>query len=305
MTGHVVISGASGLVGTRLRKLCDAQGRPHLSLVRRAPASEHESEWDPRRGLLESRALEGAAAVVHLAGESIASGRWGADRKRRLRESRILGTRLIAETLARLPRPLPAFVSASAIGYYGDSGDALVDETSDSGAGFLAELCRAWESAAAPARAAGVRVVHPRLGVVLASEGGMLAQLLLPFRMGVGGVVGSGRQVLSWIALQDAAAALLHLVDQSQLSGPINVVAPAPATNTEFTRALGHVLGRPTILPLPSFAVRALFGEMGRELLLAGQRVSPQKLLDSGFHFEVDELEAALREILSRSLSQT
>jgi uncharacterized protein (TIGR01777 family) len=300
MTGHVVISGASGLVGTRLRQLCDAHGRPHLSLVRRAPTGAHESEWDPRRGLLESSALEGAAAVVHLAGESIASGRWSADRKRRLRESRILGTRLVAETLARLAPPLPAFVSASAIGYYGDSGDALVDETSDSGVGFLAELCRAWESATAPAGAAGIRVVHPRLGVVLASEGGMLAQLLLPFRMGVGGVVGSGRQVLSWIGLGDAAAALLHLVDTPQLSGPVNLVAPAPATNVEFTRALGRVLSRPTILPLPSFAVRALFGEMGRELLLAGQRVSPQKLLDSGFEFTQPELEPALRGILSQ-----
>jgi uncharacterized protein (TIGR01777 family) len=238
-------------------------------------------------------------AVVHLAGESIAAGRWTAAVKERIRRSRVDGTRLLAETLARLERRPRVLVSASAVGYYGDRGDEPLTEESPPGVGFLADVARAWEAAADPARAVGIRVVHPRLGLVLAREGGALPRMALPFRLGLGGVIGSGRQYWSWIALPDAVRVIERALADATLAGPVNAVAPAPATNREFTRALGRVLGRPTLLPFPALGVRLLMGEMGRALLLGSARVLPRRLERAGFRFEHPELEGALRGALA------
>lgn len=300
---RVVVSGATGLIGSQLTAFLGSGGHRVERLVRRAPQSG-EVFWDPARGEIDAAALEGTDAFVHLAGESI-DGRWTAAKKRRIRESRALGTRLLAETIAGLRSPPRALVAASAVGYYGDRGDALLDEESGSGTGFLAEVCTEWEDATAPAGAAGVRVVNARFGVVLGARGGALARLLPAFRLGVGGPVGSGDQFLSWIALDDVVGALHHLLFARDVSGPVNLVAPAPVTSRELARALGRVLRRPSLLPLPAVAVRLALGEMGEELLLAGQRVSSARLESSGFRFLHPDLESALRAELGRPASRT
>lgn len=290
-----VVTGASGLVGSALTEHLTRQGHRVDRLVRRpaAPGAK-EIGWDPAKGTIDREALEGADAVVHLAGESVAVA-WTAERKRAIRDSRVAGTGLLASALADLRRPPRVLVSASAIGYYGDRGEKTVTEDSPPGTGFLAETARAWEAAAEPALEAGVRVVHPRIGMVLSARGGALAKMLTPFRLGVGGVVGTGRQQMSWIALADLVAVLEHLALTDELSGPVNAVAPHPVTNREFTATLGRVLSRPTVLPLPAFAVRLVFGEMGQALLLDGARVLPARLEASGFRFRYPRLEEALR----------
>lgn len=293
---RVIISGASGLIGGALAALLRAQGGAVRALVRRAvrdPA--REVYWNPDAGQIEPSQFEGVHAVVHLSGENIAGGRWTPHFKQRLRRSRVDSTRLLAETLARLARPPEALLCASAVGYYGDRGDEELTETSPPGAGFLAELARDWESAAAAARERGIRVVHLRLGVVLAAHGGVLGQLLTPFRRGLGGVIGSGRQYMSWISLHDAVRAISFLLQAERLAGPVNVVSPRPVANREFTRALGRALGRPTLLGVPSWAVRLGFGEMGESLLLGSCRALPARLQEAGFVFQSAELEAALR----------
>ena len=295
---RIAVTGASGLVGTRLCWSLRERGHDVRPVVRRR-ASGNEIFWNEAAQEMEAPAFEGLDAVIHLAGESVAAGRWSAERKRLILESRTHGTRLLARTLARLRKPPGVLVSASAIGYYGDTGDVLVEEDAAPGAGFLARVVREWEAAADPAREAGLRVVHPRIGVVLAAAGGALGTLLTPFRLGLGGVVGSGRQYLSWIALDDLVAALAHLLE-AEVFGPINATAPGPVTNAEFTGVLGGVLGRPTVLPLPALVIRALFGEMGREMMLAGQRVSSKRLEDSGFSFRFPALAPALRHELDR-----
>ena len=292
---RVVLTGASGLVGTAVGAFLATGGHRVERLVRRAPEHPGEIGWDPARGTIDAAALEGADAVVHLAGEPV-GGRWTPERKAAIRDSRVASTTLLADTLARLARPPRALISASAIGVYGArDDDAPVDERSAPGDDFLAEVCRAWEGATAAAERAGIRVVHARIGVVLAARGGALAQMLGPFRAGAGGVVGSGRQVLSWIALDDVVGALHHLLFADGVSGAVNLVAPAPATNAELTHVLGHVLGRPTVLPLPAAAVRAVFGEMGESLLLGGVRVAPRVLAASGFRFLYQALDDTLR----------
>ena len=292
---RIAITGASGLVGTELVAALRERGDEVLRLVRRPATRPDEVTWDVARGRVDVAALEGLAAVVHLAGENIAGGLWTAARRRRIFDSRAEGTRQLAQQLAGLSAPPGVFVSASAIGYYGDPGATLVDEDSPPGTGFLAEVCQAWEAAAQPARGGGIRVVIPRIGLVMASTGGVLGRLLAPFRLGLGGVVGSGRQYMSWVSLADLIAALQYAIETEALAGPVNLVAPEPVTNAEFTRVLGKVLGRPTVIPLPAFAVSALMGEMGRELLLAGQRVSAGRLIASGFTFRSPDLESALR----------
>ena len=290
-----VVSGASGLVGSALSATLVGRGHRVERLVRRPPASgAPEIAWDPAKGTIDRDALEGADAVVHLAGESVAAS-WTARRKRAIRESRVAGTGLLASTLADLRRPPRVLVSASAVGYYGDRGEKTVTEDSPPGTGFLAETARAWEAAAEPALEAGIRLVHPRIGMVLSARGGALAKMLTPFRLGLGGVVGTGRQQMSWIALDDLVAVLEHLALTDELSGPVNAVAPHPVTNREFTATLGRVLGRPTLMPLPGFMVRLLFGEMGQALLLDGARVLPSRLEASGFRFRYPRLEEALR----------
>ncbi len=298
---RVVVSGASGLIGSQFCTLLAKDGHRVERLVRRAAQADGEISWDPEAGEIDAAALEGADAVVHLAGENIASGRWSRARRARILKSRVLGTGLLSKTLANLVRRPRVLVSASAVGFYGDTGSGRVDESAAPGAGFLAEVCQQWEAAAVPARDAGIRVVHPRLGVVLSARGGLLARLAPVFRLGLGGPVGSGAQQMSWISSHDAQSVLRACLDGEALSGPVNAVAPNPVTNAEFGRALGRALGRPAFLPLPAWVVRLALGEMGRELLLAGQGVRPARLLACEFRFAHPEIGQALRAELSRT----
>lgn len=292
---RILISGASGLIGRALAESLRSGGHAVQTLVRRKPKeSAGEIAWDPEARVLDSSRLEGVDAVVHLAGKPI-DARWTEATKRAIRDSRVKGTGLLAEAAAHLSTKPKVFVCASAVGFYGSRGDESLDETSTSGQGFLPDVCRAWEDAAAPARDAGLRTVHLRSGVVLSRQGGMLARVLPPFKMGAGAVVGTGEQWISWISLADAIAAIQHTITAAGLSGPVNLTSPQPVPNAEFTHTLGKILGRPTLLPFPAFAVRLLLGEMGDELLLAGQRVLPKKLLASGFAFAHSDLESALR----------
>ena len=244
--------------------------------------------------------LEGQDAVVHLAGENIAGAPWSQERKKTIRDSRVVGTRFLCDSLLRLERPPETLVSASATGYYGDRGEEILREESGPGEGFLAEVCRDWEEATGEAVRKGMRVVNLRIGMVLSAEGGALAKMLPTFRAGAGGRVGSGRQYMSWIALPDLVDAIRHAIATDSLRGPVNAVSPHPVTNREFTKTLGHVLGRPTVAFLPAFAARLLFGEMADELLLASARVEPAKLLASGYRFRLPEVEGAIRYLLGR-----
>ena len=294
----ILISGASGLVGSALSRSLEASGHGVRRLVRKPASGGDIACWDLASGEIDSDALAGVDAVVHLAGENVAGGRWTSARKRRILDSRVKGTGVIARAVAAAD-PSPVLVSASAIGFYGDRGDETLDEDSATGAGFLAEVCQQWEAAAAPAEAAGARVVRLRIGLVLSRHGGALAKMLTPFRFGLGGVVGNGRQMMSWIHLDDLVGAIEHVLERDDASGPINAVAPAPVSNREFTRVLGRVLGRWTPAPMPAPVVRAIFGEMGDELLLASTRVVPARLEASDFSFRFSDLESALRHELA------
>jgi hypothetical protein len=258
-------------------------------------------QWNPEAEEVAMPGLEGMDAVVHLAGENIATGRWTAEKKAKIRHSRVQGTRVLCETLSRLAEPPKVLVSASAVGYYGDRGEEILREDSLPGMGFLAQVCRDWEAATEPATQRGIRVVHLRLGAVLSPSGGALAKMLGPFKIGVGGVVGSGRQYMSWIAIDDVLGVVHHCLITETLDGPVNAVAPSPMTNREFTRILGRVLGRPALFPLPSFAARLVFGEMADALLLASTRVEPSRLQETGFSFRYPELEGALRHLLGKA----
>jgi uncharacterized protein (TIGR01777 family) len=293
---RIAVTGASGLVGRSLAAFLTTGGHRVDPLVRRAPAAgSTEVGWDPARGRIDATALEGVDAVVHLAGESVAGGRWTARRKDAIRRSRVDSTRLLAGALAGLARPPRVLVSASAVGYYGDGGDAPLAEESPPGAGFLAEVARDWEAATAPAAAAGIRVVTLRIGLVVSAAGGAVARMRLPFSLGLGGPIGNGRQYVSWIALDDVVDAIHFLLFAPDVAGPVNAVAPEAVTSRGFARTLGRVLRRPALLPLPGPVVRALFGEMGQALLLEGQRVRPARLLAAGFRFRHPDLERALR----------
>lgn len=297
---RIAITGASGFLGQPLRALLTGAGHTVLSVGRRrSSGAPPDVVWDLDRGEIDDRALAGIDAVVHLAGENL-SQRWTDDTKRAIRESRVRGTDLIARTIAAL-RPRPALlVSMSAIGIYGDRGDEALDEASTTGTGFFADTGRAWEAAAAPAAEAGIRVVHPRMGVVLHHSGGALARMLPFFSLGLGGRVGDGRQWMSWIARTDALRALEFLVMREGLAGPVNVTAPAPVTNAEFTRALAGALHRPALAVVPTFGMRLLYGEMGVATVVDGQRVLPRALLAAGFAFSFPGLEAALAAELER-----
>lgn len=298
----VVVTGASGLIGSALVPFLTAGGHQVTRLVRSRPRpGAAEVRWEPMAGSLDPASVEGADAVVHLAGENIAAGRWTAARKAAIRESRVRGTQTLCGALAKLSRPLQVLVSASATGYYGDRGDELLREDSAPGTGFLAEVCRAWEAATEPAVQKGIRVVLLRFGIVLSPAGGALAKMLTPFKLGVGGVVGTGKQYMSWIGIDDAVGAIHHALQTEALRGPVNAVAPHPVTNAEFTATLGRVLGRPTLLPLPAFAARAAFGEMADALLLASTRAEPARLLATGYPFRHPHLEGALRHVLGRA----
>jgi uncharacterized protein (TIGR01777 family) len=250
--------------------------------------------------MIDLESIEGFDAVVHLAGENIAARRWTAAQKSKIRDSRVKGTTLLATTLGRLKRPPSVFISASAIGYYGDRGDEQLQETSSPGSDFLANVCKEWEAATEPASRAGVRVVHIRSGIILARDGGALPKIALPFKFGVGGKIGSGRQYMSWIDLDDEVHAILHCLHRTDVRGPVNSVAPSPVTNAEFTKTLGRVLSRPTLFPLPAFAARLMLGEMADALLLSSQRVQPATLLLTDYKFRHTSLEEALRGIFRR-----
>ena len=298
---NVLVTGSSGLIGSALTPALAGDG--HLvRRLRRAPADGPDAtSWNPADGTFAPGALEGIDAVVHLAGENIAGGRWTAARKARIRDSRVDGTHRLCAALAALDTPPRVLVAASAIGYYGDRADELLDEAAPPGSGFLPEVSRAWEAAAAPAREAGVRVVHLRIGIVLSPAGGALGQMLLPFKLGVGGVLGSGDQYMSWISIGDVVGIVRCALADETLSGPVNAVAPQAVTNREFTRTLGAVLRRPTILPAPAFAMRLALGEMADALLLASTRVDPAALRGTAFEFQHPDLDGALRSVLGRS----
>lgn len=295
---RILLSGAHGLVGTELINALAPEGHEIFRLVRYAPRDESEIEWSPERYSIALARLEGFDAVVHLAGESIAEGRWTDEKKKRIRESRARGTQLLSDALANLTQPPKTFISASAIGYYGNRGDENLTEQSAPGDDFLAEVCVAWEKATALATEKGVRTLNARFGIILDKKGGALAKMLPPFRMGVGGKIGSGKQWMSWIALDDVVGALRFALGNETLRGPANFVAPNPVTNAEFTKALGHALSRPTIFPIPAFGVRLMFGEMADALLLSSQRVEPAKLKASAYAFKYSQLDAALQHVL-------
>jgi uncharacterized protein (TIGR01777 family) len=293
---RVAITGASGLIGSALVPALEREGHEVVRLVRREPTAPGEARWDPDAGTVDDSALADVDAIVHLAGENIGQ-RWTESVRRRVLDSRVEGTRLVAETAARLPGK-PVLVAASAIGYYGLRGDELVDETSRKGPGFLADVVEAWEAAADPARAAGVRVAHLRQGVILTKQGGALERMLLPFRLGLGGRIGSGRQWLSWVSLDDVVAAYLFALDHP-LEGPVNVNAPGAVTNRDFVKSLGRALHRPTLFPVPGLAVKTLFGQMGEETVLGGQRVKPAKLEAAGFAFVQPDIDSGLARALA------
>jgi len=289
---RIAMTGASGLLGRALTAHWRRAGHDVRALVRGA-------DWDPEAGTMRPDALGGAGAVVHLAGESVAGRRWNAAQKHRIVHSRVAGTRAVAAAVAAATPPRPVLLCASATGYYGDRGDDVLDESSPPGRGFLAESCVAWEQAADAARAAGARVVHLRLGLVLTRDGGALERMLPPFRMGVGGRLGHGRQWMSWVALVDVVGAFDRALHDAAIAGAVNVVAPHPLRNAEFTRVLARVLRRPAVLRIPAFALRVLFGEMGEVLLLESARVAPARLAAAGFQFTRPHLEPALREALA------
>jgi uncharacterized protein (TIGR01777 family) len=295
---RVAVTGASGLIGSALVPFLTTGGHEVVRLVRRPPRGADEHEWSPAHGLVSPESLGHVDAVIHLAGEGVASARWTPAVKARIRDSRVGPTARLAESLARLSRPPATFISASAIGLYGDRGDETLTEMSAAGTGFLSEVGVAWEEATRAAEDAGIRVVTPRIGVVIDRRGGALAKMLPAFRAGVGGRLGHGRQYFSWISLEDVLGALLFVLQHPAIRGPVNLTAPVPPTNAEFTATLGHVLRRPTLLSVPAVALRTIFGELARAELLSSKRVVPIALQQAGFHFLHPTLEAALRHTL-------
>lgn len=296
----VLVSGSTGLIGTALVPALREKGHRVVRLVRSGGGGRDEVRWNPADGKIEAEKLEGIDAVVHLAGESIAEGRWNAEKKARIMDSRRQGTGLLARTIAGLRTPPGVMVSTSAIGYYGDRGNELLRESSLPGELFISGVCVEWEAAAEPARSAGIRVVHPRIGVVLSTKGGALKTTLPIFKLGLGGKIGSGRQYLSWISLDDVVGAVIHAIETDSLEGPVNVVAPDAPTNAEYTKVLGGVLKRPTIFPLPAPAARLMLGEIADELLLPSARVEPARLRETGYEYRHPELEGAFRQLLKR-----
>ena len=298
----ILISGASGLIGSALSASLEADGHRVLRLSRSESKERDSIQWQPESGRFDIRQMEkldGVEAAFHLAGESVL-GRWTPDKKTRIRDSRVRSTQLLSETLAKLPTPPRVLVCASAIGYYGNGGNRILRENCAAGRGFLAEVGREWEAAAQAARAAKIRTIHARFGIVLSKNGGALQKMLLPFSLGLGGPIGSGRQYLSWVGIDDVVGALRFALSNEKMEGAMNVTSPNPVSNRAFVQTLGRVLRRPAIMPLPAFALKIALGkEAATETLLTSQRVLPEKLRASGFQFQQPELESALREILN------
>jgi uncharacterized protein (TIGR01777 family) len=297
----ILISGSTGMVAKALIPVLENKGHEIYKLVRKSKDGQNEIVWDAEKGFSEEneKKIQGFDAVINLVGDNVASERWDAEKKKRIRNSRVLGTRNIIEALKKNSAKPKVFISASAIGFYGNRGDEILTEESQKGEGFFPEVCSEWETEALMgAKAIGARVVLLRIGIVLAKDGGALKKMLLPFKLGLGGVIGSGKQWMSWIALDDLVRIILFSLENDSIEGPINCTAPNPVTNYEFTKTLGKVLSRPTIFPIPALAIKFLFGEMGETLLLEGNRVLPKRLQDSGFEFRFANLEEALKEIL-------
>ncbi len=305
MKGKILLSGASGMLGSALRQTL-AGDYEIIRLVRRRPEASDEIEWHPEvlRAFAQTDLLEGLTAAIHLSGANVAGRRWSGAYKRELVASRVASTQALAEALAGLSRPPQALLVASGTGIYGDRGEEIVDESSAPGAGFLADLCHAWEAAAEPARLAGIRVAHLRCGLVLGPGGGALARMLPIFRLGLGGRLGSGQQWMGWIALADLIAAVRFVLEKENLAGPVNFVSPEPVTNAGFTGALAAAVHKPAVFPAPAFALRLAFGEMADEALLAGARVVPKRLMDAGFQFQFAGIRAALCEAVGRAKNQ-
>jgi uncharacterized protein len=296
----LAITGSSGLIGTAAREKFHELDWEVFRVVRRkADSDKNEIGWAPMNESIDLQRLEGMDAVIHLAGENIASGRWTKAKKNRIWESRVKSTQMLCRALSKLKTPPSALISASAVGYYGNRGEEWLDESSSTGSGFLPEVSRYWEAAAHKAKETGIRVINPRFGMVLSPRGGALGKMLLPFKLGLGGPVGNGKQYWSWVTLEDVVRFLEFALRQETLSGPVNVTSPEPVTNREFTKALGKVLKRPTVAPFPAFAAKLLFGQMAEDLLLASARVEPKKLKEAGFDFSHPELEPALKSILN------
>ena len=295
---RILISGASGPIGAALVPFLQTREHMVKRLVRTSATGQDQILWDPTRPLPPD-SVSGFDAVIHLAGESIV-GRWTAGKKQRIRDSRTQGTGHLAQALVEAPQRPRVFISASAIGYYGDRGDEILREDSPSGGGFAAEICRQWEAATQPARKAGMRTAQMRFGVVMSADGGALPKMLPPFRLGLGGRLGTGHQWWSWVAVQDAVGAIDHVLNHDALQGPVNTVAPNPVSNAEFTKTLASIISRPDLFPMPAVAVRLVFGQMGTELFLASQRVEPAKLIGSGYQFRYPDLRQTLEEILRR-----
>ena len=298
MSEKILITGASGFVGTHLTQFLLQKGYKVKVMIRSSNKTrEDQIYWNPDQDEIDTNSLEGLDYVVHLAGENIA-GRWTADKKARIENSRVKGTKLLSDSLAKLKNPPKVLIAASAIGIYGNRGDEILTEDSSSGSGFLADVGVKWEEATKLAEEAGIRVCNVRIGLVLGMDGGALEKMIIPFRLGLGGKIGDGRQYWSWIAIDDLISIIYSLLNNENLSGPVNAVAPNAVTNSEFTSIIGKVLKRPTIIPLPAFAAKGLLGEMADETMLSSTRVLPQKLLDSGYEFKYTQLEDALTEIL-------
>ncbi len=295
---RILVSGSSGLIGSALLAFLQAKGFTVAQLVRNPAPGNDQIVWDPARPV-PPEIVSGFDAVIHLAGESIV-GRWTEAKKRRIIESRTQGTGHLAEAAAKAAQRPQVFISASAVGYYGSRGDEILREESPSGAGFAAEICRKWEGATQPAAAAGIRTAQMRIGVVMSADGGALPKMITPFRMGLGGRLGSGRQWSSWVSIDDVVGAIHHVMTHETLQGAVNTVSPNPVTNAEFTSALASALHRPAIFPMPAFAVKLVFGEMGEELFLGSQRVEPAKLLANGYQFKHPDLKNTLKDILKR-----
>ncbi len=296
----IAITGSSGLVGSALIHALEADGHLIRPVVRRAPrAGANEIRWDPDKGTIDAAEFSDVDGVVHLAGENIAAHRWTASFKQKILDSRVRSTKLLCDTLASLASKPAVLVSASAIGYYGNRGDESLNESATNGRGFLSEVCQQWEAATASAKAADIRVVNLRIGFVLSKEGGGLVKMLTPFRLGAGGVIGSGKQYMSWIALDDLVRVIQFTLSAAALVGPVNATAPNPVTNREFTKTLGSILHRPTILSVPAFAAKLAFGEMADDTLLGGIRTEPRALQNSRFEFHYPDLDSALRHILA------
>ncbi len=294
----VAVTGSSGLIGTSLVSFLSKKDVAVCKIVRENPKDDDIS-WKPEGGDWDSAFSGGIDGIVHLAGENIALGKWTKSKKEKIRKSRIEGTKRLCEHILKLPTPPSVFVCASAIGYYGDRGMEFLNESSSRGSGFLPDVCLGWEEAANKVSDAGIRVVNVRFGIVLSKNGGALAKMLTPFKIGMGGKVGSGTQYMSWVAMDDVTGAIYHALTTDLLKGPVNVTAPNPVTNKEFTNTLGKVLNRLTVMPMPAFAARLAFGEMANDLLLASTRVAPKRLSDSGYEFQYTELESALKHILN------